>query len=229
MTNKMNNKFCTGCGARLAPNVKLCPQCGKLVDAPRPQQTNPPKRRPAPQSRSDAGAVRSQSRNLSGRVNAKPARRPLPPKTAKKPAAAPARPAPYIYEGHPDAAPSDKKRKSTALIFRILTVLVILAAAYAAIFAVQVFRVKISSYDFDTDMKLSHKNYGQAIEDYFEDGKWSVNPFSGVCVYKGETKHGEEYEIVFTARISVKVDKITVNGKTVDDKQIENRLMGMFI
>ena len=38
----MSNRFCTGCGAPLTPDMKICPRCGKVAAVsarPRPQQS----------------------------------------------------------------------------------------------------------------------------------------------------------------------------------------------
>ena len=127
-----------------------------------------------------------------------------------------------------ESAPKKRSKKSR-LIFHAATAAVVLVGLYFAIFFVQIFRVKISTYDFKTEIKLEISNYGQAMESYFESGKWSVNPLTGTCTYTGTTKHGDEYEIVYTARLKVDVKNISINGKDVRADRIESTLMGMFI
>lgn len=110
-----------------------------------------------------------------------------------------------------------------------MTAAVVIIGAYMIIFTVQVFRVRISAYPFDTSMKLGSSNYGQAISSYFEEGKWSVNPFSGRCTYKGKSRHGEQYEIVFSAKASVELQSISIDDKEIDEKLYEQKIMAMFI
>ena len=111
----------------------------------------------------------------------------------------------------------------------MLTVAIVIAALYIAIFMIQVFRVKAASYPFQTRMKLTYSSYGQAMDNYFESGHWSVNPFTGSCTYKGKSRHGEEYEIVFAAKRRVKVKEITVDEKEIDKKLFEEKMLGLFI
>lgn len=140
------------------------------------------------------------------------------------------RPSPSLAPAPERQERAPKKRgKKARLIFHAATAAVVLVGLYFAIFFVQIFRVKISTYDFKTEIKLESSNYGQAMESYFESGKWSVNPLTGTCTYTGTTKHGDEYEIVYTARLKVDVKNISINGKDVRADRIESTLMGMFI
>ena len=111
----------------------------------------------------------------------------------------------------------------------VLKIAVILAVLYAGIFVIQVYRVKLTGYPYDTKMTLSSKTYGQAISGYFSSGHWSVNPFTGKCTYSGKTYHHEDMELVFTARAKVSLSDITINGKALSDSMIESKIMGMFI
>lgn len=210
----MANKFCSGCGTPLRPDMVICPNCGKLAG------------QSAPAAQSGNARVRTAPVHKQRTVQPKP----KPPMQQSRPVrqAVPAA-AVCAEEEEQQVKPRGKKKKIIALVFRLATVAVVLTALYIAIFAIQVFRVKISDYDFDNDMQMSCKNFGEAIDGYFESGKWSVNPFTGTCTYKGETRHSEEYEIVFSARLKVDVDKIYVDGEEVEEKQIETRIMGMFI
>jgi hypothetical protein len=131
--------------------------------------------------------------------------------------------------GKSEKTPFLKRHKKLKLAINLLTVAVTITALYLVIFTVQVFRVKHSTYDFKSQVKLSCDNYGEAIESYFDSGKWSVNPFNATCTYVGQTRHNEEYKIVFSARLKVKVDELYVDGEKIDSDQIETRLMGTFI
>lgn len=222
----MSNRFCTGCGAPLTPDMKICPRCGKVAAVsarPRPQQRAPRPQQPVRNVRTvrtgqtvqNGQAVRN-SQPQARRPQTAPQRRPAP---MPRPSPAPER---------QERAPK-KRSKKARLIFHAATAAVVLVGLYFAIFLVQIFRVKISTYDFKTEIKLESSNYGQAVESYFESGKWSVNPLTGTCTYTGTTKHGDEYEIVYTARLKVDVKNISINGKDVRADRIESTLMGMFI
>ena len=222
----MSNRFCTGCGAPLTPDMKICPRCGKVgaVSArPRPQQRAPRPQQPVRNVRTvrtgqtvQNGQTVRNSQPQARRPQTAPQRRPAP---MPRPSPAPER---------QERAPK-KRGKKARLIFHAATAAVVLVGLYFAIFFVQIFRVKISTYDFKTEIKLESSNYGQAMESYFESGKWSVNPLTGTCTYTGTTKHGDEYEIVYTARLKVDVKNISINGKDVRADRIESTLMGMFI
>ena len=235
----MSNRFCTGCGAPLTPDMKICPRCGKVTAVsarPRPQQRAPRPQQPVRNVRTvRTGQTVQNSRNNHNNHNSQPQarrpqtapqRRPAPaPRPSPSPAPAPMpAPAPERQERAPK-----KRGKKARLIFHAATAVVVLVGLYFAIFFVQIFRVKISTYDFKTEIKLESSNYGQAMESYFESGKWSVNPLTGTCTYTGTTKHGDEYEIVYTARLKVDVKNISINGKDVRADRIESTLMGMFI
>lgn len=226
----MSNRFCTGCGAPLTPDMKICPRCGKVAAVsarPRPQQRAPRPQQPVRNVRTvrtgqtvQNGQTVRNSQPQARRPQTAPQRRPAPmPRPSPSPVPAPER---------QERAPK-KRGKKARLIFHAATAAVVLVGLYFAIFFVQIFRVKISTYDFKTEIKLESSNYGQAMESYFESGKWSVNPLTGTCTYTGTTKHGDEYEIVYTARLKVDVKNISINGKDVRADRIESTLMGMFI
>ncbi|CDA74204.1 putative uncharacterized protein [Ruminococcus sp. CAG:579] len=222
----MSNRFCTGCGAPLTPDMKICPRCGKVAAVsarPRPQQRAPRPQQPVRNVRTvrtgqtvQNGQTVRNSQPQARRPQTAPQRRPAP---MPRPSPAPER---------QERAPK-KRSKKARMIFHAATAAVVLVGLYFAIFFVQIFRVKISTYDFKTEIKLESSNYGQAMESYFESGKWSVNPLTGTCTYTGTTKHGDEYEIVYTARLKVDVKNISINGKDVRADRIESTLMGMFI
>jgi uncharacterized Zn finger protein (UPF0148 family) len=221
----MTNKYCQGCGAPLKPDVLVCPNCGRLATQ---QQPNQPRRAvKTVQSAKPARAVKTvpqqqtrQARPQQAAVK-RQAQRADEPKPKKK----------REKREKPDnqSQPNGKKKKIINAALRLATVAIVIGALYFSIFIVQVFRVKVSTYDFSNEMQMSSDNYGEAIGSYFESGKWSVNPFTATCTYTGKTKHSEEYKIVFSAGLSVKIDEIYVDGEKVKNKQIETRLMGMFI
>ena len=115
------------------------------------------------------------------------------------------------------------------IVYRVLTVAVVLFGMYAAAYIIQVYRVKSATYPFETRMKLTYSTYGQAFDEYFDDGSWSVNPFNITCTYKGKSSHGEDYSIVFSAGGRIKVKSITIDDKEIDKGIFEEKLLGMFI
>lgn len=120
------------------------------------------------------------------------------------------------------------KRSKSRLILKMLKAAIVLLAVYVVLFAAQVFRIKHSAYDFTVDMKMSQSNYGSAFDSYFEDGKWSYNPFTFTAVYSG-THNKENYVITFKALFSVNVTSIVIDGREVKESGFETEIMGMFI
>ncbi len=225
---------CSRCGAPLEPSAKVCPNCGKLVSTQSTVQGRNVRRsssqgsvRRSNQSKPKS-SVRQASISQSNRQNMqiRSAQPIAPPKRKKKKLGA------IKYKARQTAdrtVERVKSRRGFAIAARAITVAIVVLIVYLAIYFVQVFRVKISDYDFDSEMEMSKDNYGVAISDYFDDGSWSVNPFNATCTYTGESKHDEEYEIVFSVGLTVKVKSISVDGEEIDDELIETKMMGMFI
>lgn len=150
--------------------------------------------------------------------NVQPAARPAPPKAN---AVSPFR--------EKSAKPKRALSKKAAAVYRLLTAAVIIAAVYIVIFTVQVFRVRTASYEFESEMKMSCDNFGEAIDNYFDSGSWSADPFTMSCTYKGETKRSEQWEIVFSAGADIRVKSIIIDGERVKASKTETKLMAMFI
>lgn len=207
----MKNNFCTGCGTPLLPDMKICPNCGKLTQAKGTVNKRPTAQRPA-------------QRTVQRTVQPRPVRQ-------TRPEPVPAEPIKPSREQKraERAEKAGKRKKRVQLFFRLATAAVVFAAVYVVLSAVSVFRVKTADYDFQSQMTMSKKNYGQALEGYFDDGSWTVNPFNATVTFKGESIHNEEYEIVFGAGVKVSVKQITVDGKDYKGKAIETKIMGMFI
>ncbi len=127
------------------------------------------------------------------------------------------------------AKPHKPKKSKAKLIKKCIKAFVVVAVIYIVIFAAQVFRIRLSTYKFDTDMKMSNSNYGQAIDSYYKSGKWSYNPITFTATYSGENSRGEQYVIKFKAVAKIKVSNISIDGESVKKDKIEQELMGMFI
>ena len=225
---------CSSCDAVVEDGMRLCPNCGRLIASigdrheyqpengyrARPASAEIPRRREGEQRRRpsapDRGTgnrpgrppVRKDTRDSAKHSSAKKN------KTAKKP------------------APRREERELplwTRIIKRVTLVLVILAAVYFALFGLQVLRIKHSTYDFDTQMKLTASNYGEAFSNSVTDGSWSYNPFTFGMTYSG-IHDGKEIEIKFSAAISLEVKSIRVGEEEKTAKeQINIYLMGLFI
>lgn len=209
----MKQRFCSKCGARLGEGSVICSHCGSVIS----QQRRRPPARPASAH----------------------ARKIPPPQRYIPQRPTPQRAMPQGYEAADEIERSSRRRdpslsrakrnRIARRVFALLTAAVVIIGAYIIIFTVQVFRVRISSYPFDTSMRLNSSNYGQAISSYFDEGKWSVNPFNGRCTYKGKSRHGEQYEIVFSAKVSVKLKSISIDDKEIDESLYDQKIMAMFI
>ena len=211
---------CSSCNAVVDEGMRICPNCGRLLssigDKHEYQPERPRRTRPASAKLQQPDKGRSRKR---------------PAAEHKRPAAA-----------RPSAArPAAKKKKApppqetrelpiwTRIIKRAATAALILAAVYFALFGLQVLRIKHSSYQFDTQMKLSASNYGEAFENSVTDGSWSYNPFAFKMTYSG-VHDGQEIEIRFSAAFSLDVKSILVGKEEKTEReQIHNYLMGLFI
>ncbi|WP_175545517.1 MULTISPECIES: zinc ribbon domain-containing protein [unclassified Ruminococcus] len=217
--------FCTNCGKPLRSDMRICPYCGKVVREPvgegRQAQRRSPQRPPQQRQRQQQAARPVQQR--------RPAAAPAPVKKRPQPVQQYAERKAEVSE-----APVPKKKHLLPAsvmrkIYRALTVAVVLTGLYISIFMIQVFRVKTATYPFKTKMKLSYSSYGQAMDAYFEDGSWSVNPFIFTCTYKGKSMHGEDYTIVFSAGTKIKVKEMVVDEKEIKKNIFEEKMLGMFI
>ncbi|MGN0633025.1 MAG: hypothetical protein ACI4JW_04065 [Oscillospiraceae bacterium] len=223
----MKNNFCTGCGTPLRSDMKICPNCGKLTQAKGTANKKPTPQRPVQPQRT------VQQRPTAQRQVQRTVQRPVQPRPVRqtRPEPVPAEPIKPSREQKraERAEKAGRRKKRVQLFFRLATAAVVIAAVYVVLSAVSVFRVKTADYDFQSQMTMSKKNYGQAIEGYFDGGSWTVNPFNATVTFKGESIHNEEYEIVFGAGVKVSVKEITVDGKDYKGKAIETKIMGMFI
>ena len=195
-------RHCSSCGARISDDMKICGNCGKII--PPQRQVNNIHKRPLPQKNNlKQNPVKKQN------PNNRNIKKPVKQKSVVKPV---------------------EQTKNKVNIKKWLKVLVIILVIYVAISLVQIFRVRVTGYDFkSTDMKMSQKNFGQAVDNFFESGHWVYNPFTLTVKYSGETKDGYEYDLKFSAFATVSVKEIAVDGEKKADSQIESAIMGMFI
>ena len=80
-------------------------------------------------------------------------------------------------------------------------------------------------------MKLSCETYGEAVDNFFEEGKWRYHISDNKVVYYGTTKEGEEYVMTFgKVNGDTVVKRLTIDGKKIDDdKVMELYVMQMFM
>ena len=207
-------RICQSCHARIDDGMKICPNCGRIV--------------PAEKNRSDAVGYQPAPK----RVYEHPKRRSsTPPPAQAQPCSAKVsnERKKSSYPAHPQETGRKKKRSKLGLLWKLLKAALIVLAVYAVIFAAQVFRIRHSSYDFSLEMKMTHENYGEAIDEYFESGSWSYNPFTFTATYTGENSRNEEYEIKFKAALGVNIKSIAIDGEQVKKDDSETKIMGMFI
>ena len=223
---------CSSCDAVVEEGMRLCPNCGRLIASigdrheyqpeggrkARPASAEMPRRSEGGQRKRPAASARD------GQHRKSPARKDTRDST-KRPAAKKAKSA-------KKPVPKQDERELpvwTKVIKRVTLILVILAAVYFALFGLQVLRIKHSTYDFDTQMKLTASNYGEAFSNSVTDGSWSYNPFTFGMTYSG-IHDGKEIEIKFSAAISLEVKSIRVGEEEKTAKeQINIYLMGLFI
>lgn len=198
------SRICHACHARLDDKMKICPNCGRVVASEKRRTDEQPQR----QNDADRRRNRQHEREQEAAANVRHEARPC---SAK-------------IQEH-----GKRKRSRFKIFLKLLKLAAVIAAVYFIIFAVQVFRIRHSTHEFDMDMKLSQKNYGEAVDSYFESGSWSYNIFTFTATYSGEHEK-EKYEISFRAALNVEVSEITRDDEKITDKdKLEIELMGMFI
>lgn len=220
-------RHCSACGARISDDMKICGNCGKII--PPQRARNEVSRSPKQNVHRESGINSSYQRKstnakiIQNKVN-KPKtqteRRKL--KNAESIA---------VNMEVPQKVKNQKfSLKNSGKIKKWIKVAIVVIAIYIVISLVQIFRVRFTEYEFkSTDMKMSQKNFGQAIDNFFESGHWVYNPFTLTVKYTGETSEGNEYDMKFSAFMSIEIKEIEVDGKEKTDSQLESALMGMFI
>ena len=235
---------CPVCGNVLASDAVICNSCGKVVRrSSQPQAPVRPVRPARGQTRRTAppqqGQVRRTVQPQQGVRRPQQQRQAAPRPQPQRQAAPRPQPRPRpVYDAPPAAVQAEEARGrfrrrgvsgKAVIIARIVCLLLLMAVIYLAGYLIQTTRVKASSYPFKSSMKMTYSSYGRAIDNYFEDGHWSVNLFTGSCTYSGTTKHGEELELRFRAGLKVTLTEIISDGKKVDKDKMESKVMGMFI
>lgn len=249
----MSNVRCPACGAPLAGDQVICTKCGRLVR----RSSAPPKRpaqRPArPVQRQTRPAVNAQRRPAGQKAPTsqrqpvqRQTRQSAPANSLRRTAGTQPRrttatrsvPRP-VYDAPPpevqtrEAEGKFKRNKGLKgklrLAARGCCAALLIAVIYMGGALIQTTRVRLSGYNFKSNMKMTYSSYGKAIDNYFEDGHWSANLLTGKCTYTGKTKHGEEYELIFRAGAKVKLTGINIDGEPVEKDMIETKVMGMFI
>ena len=229
---------CSSCGAGIDGNMRICPNCGRLLasigdrhEYQAPRTSRSPEGRTSRAGAHTTGAVQKNTGRPPRTAQDKPARR----KPAERPVreAVKKQPSQRVHtkpKAHPPARQEEKELpRWTRIIKRVTLIAVILAAVYFALFGLQVLRIKHSSYEFDTKMKLSAENYGEAFSNSVTDGSWSYNPFTFGMTYSG-IHDGKELEIKFSAGWSLEVKCVRVGKEDKTSKeQINIYLMGLFI
>lgn len=243
-------EYCSYCGAVLEPNSKICTNCGKVVSSGNSRQ------RPnnQPQQFSQQGFDRRQAQQRPRPVP--PQNQPAPQRVYEHPKRVPQRQPQYEqqpqnrrkrpvqasnqlnYEAFSDgghfekntSSGKEKRSKLKPLVWRIIKIALVVAVLYFAFSFVRIFMVSHAGYDFDTQMKLTSDNYGDAMDNFFTDGSWKFSLFKNEVSYEG-TKGGSEYVLTFERKSGQTVcSSLTIDGEAVkSDKSIETEIMGMFM
>ena len=153
----------------------------------------------------------------------------LPAKNMPKKKPQPQRPAPKGSSKSKLSKFLHTSSKVVRIAVNTIKIAVLLAVIYGCIYLIEVYRVKLTPYPYQTPGRLAHNNFGQAITGYFSTGHWVVNPFTAKCTYKGKNIHNEEMELVFSAALNIKLSEITIDGQPLDKRYFESKVMGMFI
>ncbi len=239
------SNVCRYCGAKLDSAAMICTNCGKVV----PAYNSSAKKQGYDQfgtPRQDQGAARDtvktpyaatrSARQMQG-VESGYA------DTGKRRSSAPAGYDP-VKAAQQQKVPfvtnaSSGKRQNTStlapLVFNLIKILIVVAILYAGFVFVRVMLVKQAKYDFKLaeGMTLASKNYGQAFDNYFKEGKWWYDFEKNIVTYEGTTSEGKVYKMTFG-----KVDGQTaVKTLYIDDKKIDNAdgnimknyVLGMFM
>ncbi len=208
----MSQKVCPKCGARVDDDMVICGNCGKIIPKSAPKTKSAPKKQP-----------RTHSQKPPQRSAQKPVQR-----TIQKSPSAP------MKQKAQKPVKQKKQRRFASFFSKIpnlkkaLKIAVIVLVLYFAVSAVQIFRVRFSTYDFSTDMKMSYSSYGDAIDNFFESGHWSYNPFTFTVKYTGKSQN-TDYKMKFSAIAKVNLKEVEVDGSSRTGKKIEPVVMGMFI
>lgn len=211
---------CSSCGARISDEMKICANCGKVVP---PLRTNRPVN-PNAQRRTEN---RTSNRVVTPQNVQRTRNQPVPERRQVRPA--PQRQQVVHRERPQVKAPKTNRNNTKAKIFKGLKIALIVLIVYVVISAIQIFRVRLSTYHFKVDMKMSQENYGQAVDSFFDSGLWTYNPFTFTVTYKGEKKAEGDYELKFSAVTSVKLKSVSVDGKEKTGDKMESAIMGLFI
>ena len=203
--------YCTACGAKL--------RCGRVVSQTKRSANGAkdyPQEYPRKRKRSSGqGRVHSDERPRRERNEAD------------------------YYDDYDDAQPcvaevgagKDRRKSGTGrkTVFFMLKLLTALLIVYLLLSLLQIMRVRLSSYEFDTQMKMTCDNFGEALDGYIDGGKWSYNTFSFTAEYSG-THNGEDFSVAFSVKWNVRVKYIEKDGDPViDEKLLNAELMAMFI
>ncbi len=219
------SRKCSSCNAVVEDNMKICPNCGRLLssigDRHEYQPHKPQPAKPAAKRPQAARPQHSVSRAGGSRQGSVQHRQPPKGQPAKARTAA---------KGH--SSPAHEKNELprwTMIVRRTALMLLIAAAVYFMLFGLQVLRIRHSTYEFDTKMKLSSGSFGEAFDSSVQDGGWSYNPFTFTMTYSGR-HDGRDMKVRFSAGFSVDVKSVTVGEEEKTTKeQINNYLMGLFI
>ncbi|MDO4945184.1 MAG: zinc ribbon domain-containing protein [Ruminococcus sp.] len=241
-------KVCGYCGAVIDDGAKICTNCGKMIagkgsaqkegglqfsnygGSSMPVQNKPDVRTPY-MSKANAKHARQEADNRAYQRAGQSAQQRRTDNGYDPVRQAQQQRVPFVTNS--SSGKEKSKSKIMPLIGKLVKIILVLFILYALFGFIRVMLVRSADYDFKLGegMKLECENYGEAMDNYFEKGKWRYH-LKGNCVtYTGETKSGEEYELTFGKKNKqTAVTKLVIDGKAVDkDKIMDIYIMGMFM
>jgi hypothetical protein len=239
---RVMKKVCSYCGALMEEGAKICTNCGKVV----PSQNKTASQSGQFNNFDDSyNEKRTASTRNAPRVNPQDSLRKKStggtPSEAKRNKVVDSDYDP-VRQARQERIPfvtnaSSGKQENSSKIMPIIGMLVKIIIAVAVLFVgfsfVRCYLVSSKGYDFklDESITLNSDTYGDAFDNYFEEGKWRYHIKGNKVVYTGTTKDGETYEMYFGKYAGqTAVTRLTIDGKSVDeDKIMQLYIMPMFM
>lgn len=227
------SKNCFNCGAEIADGSKICSNCGMVVKNSPKQTVNTGAVKIKSGSQTSAHRMASLSTQDAANVfNDQPLHKRRPTKGTYNSTFTPEQRAKLekIDNRKLGSGRQDNSRLMPLLRKSVFIIFIIVLLAVGFMF-VRIFMVKQSTYKFETKMKLSCNNYGEAMNNFFGDsGKWHFDFRKNEVSYTGTHKN-KSYVLIFKKDDGqTVVDKLTINDEEVDKENImEIYVLGMFM
>lgn len=125
------------------------------------------------------------------------------------------------------------RSRLSPIIGAIIKIIIALLIVYVVLSFAMVMLVRNAEYDFKLGkgISLECSTYGEAFDNYFEDGKWRFDIKSRKVTFEGTSYDKEKYEITFGRKEGqTVVQTMYIDDKRIDgDKIMDVYVMGMFM